>query len=423
MTTEMQYKITAPDTFDTVIKLPASKSVSNRALIIHALSQGGLLPQNLSECDDTEVMVRALQEMSDVVDIKAAGTAMRFLTAYYAATPGEHTLTGTSRMKQRPIALLVDALRYLGADIEYVENEGFPPLHIKGKPLEGGYIEIPGNVSSQYISALLMIGPVLKKGLQLRMTGEIVSKPYIDLTLWTMREFGADADWSEADTVSVSAKPYTQCRYSIESDWSAASYWYEMMALCPDCEARLAFNGLHDASKQGDSVVKYIFSLLGVKTRFDHRDGDAPATVRLKKQPSLLPRLDYDFIGSPDLAQTVVVTCCLMGVPFRFTGLANLRIKETDRMEALEREMKKLGYILHDENDNTLIWDGEQCDATMQPIDTYDDHRMAMAFAPAAIKYPGLVINNPQVVTKSYPQYWDHLRQAGFKVEAVDEKA
>ena len=419
----MQYKITAPDTFDTVIKLPASKSVSNRALIIHALSQGGLLPQNLSECDDTEVMVRALQEMSDVVDIKAAGTAMRFLTAYYAATPGEHTLTGTSRMKQRPIALLVDALRYLGADIEYVENEGFPPLHIKGKPLEGGYIEIPGNVSSQYISALLMIGPVLKKGLQLRMTGEIVSKPYIDLTLWTMREFGAEADWSEADTVSVSAKPYTQCRYSIESDWSAASYWYEMMALCPDCEARLAFNGLHDASKQGDSVVKYIFSLLGVKTRFDHRDGDAPATVRLKKQPSLLPRLDYDFIGSPDLAQTVVVTCCLMGVPFRFTGLANLRIKETDRMEALEREMKKLGYILHDENDNTLIWDGEQCDATMQPIDTYDDHRMAMAFAPAAIKYPGLVINNPQVVTKSYPQYWDHLRQAGFKVEAVDEKA
>ena len=419
----MQYKITAPDTFDTVIKLPASKSVSNRALIIHALSQGGLLPQNLSECDDTEVMVRALQEMSDVVDIKAAGTAMRFLTAYYAATPGEHTLTGTSRMKQRPIALLVDALRYLGADIKYVENEGFPPLHIKGKPLEGGYIEIPGNVSSQYISALLMIGPVLKKGLQLRMTGEIVSKPYIDLTLWTMREFGADADWSEADTVSVSAKPYTQCRYSIESDWSAASYWYEMMALCPDCEARLAFNGLHDASKQGDSVVKYIFSLLGVKTRFDHRDGDAPATVRLKKQPSLLPRLDYDFIGSPDLAQTVVVTCCLMGVPFRFTGLANLRIKETDRMEALEREMKKLGYILHDENDNTLIWDGEQCDATMQPIDTYDDHRMAMAFAPAAIKYPGLVINNPQVVTKSYPQDWDHLRQACFKVEAVDEKA
>ena len=415
----MQYRITAPDTFDTAVNLPPSKSVSNRALVIHALSHGDIIPQNLSECDDTEVMINALNGDDTVVDIKAAGTAMRFLTAYYAATPGEHILTGTPRMKQRPIALLVDALRYLGADIEYVENEGFPPLRIKGRPLEGGYIEIPGNVSSQYISALLMIGPVLKNGLQLRMTGEVVSKPYIDLTLWTMREFGADADWTDADVVSVGAKPYSQRRYTIESDWSAASYWYEMMALCPDREARLGFKGLHDASKQGDSVVKYIFSLLGVKTRFDRRDGDGAVAVKLKKQPTFLPRLDYDFIGSPDLAQTVVVTCCLMNIPFRFTGLASLRIKETDRIEALKREMKKLGYVLHDENGDTLVWDGEQCDARLLPIDTYDDHRMAMAFAPAAFRFPGLVINNPQVVTKSYPQYWEHLRLAGFKVEEV----
>lgn len=415
----MQYRITAPDTFDTAVNLPPSKSVSNRALVIHALSHGDIIPQNLSECDDTEVMINALNGNDTVVDIKAAGTAMRFLTAYYAATPGEHILTGTPRMKQRPIALLVDALRYLGADIEYMENEGFPPLRIKGRPLEGGYIEIPGNVSSQYISALLMIGPVLKKGLQLRMTGEVVSKPYIDLTLWTMREFGADADWTDADVVSVGAKPYSQRRYTIESDWSAASYWYEMMALCPDREARLGFKGLHDASKQGDSVVKYIFSLLGVKTRFDRRDGDEAVAVKLKKQPTFLPRLDYDFIGSPDLAQTVVVTCCLMNIPFRFTGLASLRIKETDRIEALKREMKKLGYVLHDENGDTLVWDGEQCDVRLLPIDTYDDHRMAMAFAPAAFRFPGLVINNPQVVTKSYPQYWEHLRLAGFKVEEV----
>lgn len=415
----MQYRITAPDTFDTAVNLPPSKSVSNRALVIHALSHGDIIPQNLSECDDTEVMINALNGNDTVVDIKAAGTAMRFLTAYYAATPGEHILTGTPRMKQRPIALLVDALRYLGADIEYVENEGFPPLRIKGRPLEGGYIEIPGNVSSQYISALLMIGPVLKNGLQLRMTGEVVSKPYIDLTLWTMREFGADADWTDADVVSVGAKPYSQRHYTIESDWSAASYWYEMMALCPDREARLGFKGLHDASKQGDSVVKYIFSLLGVKTRFDRRDGDGAVAVKLKKQPTFLPRLDYDFIGSPDLAQTVVVTCCLMNIPFRFTGLASLRIKETDRIEALKREMKKLGYVLHDENGDTLVWDGEQCDARLLPIDTYDDHRMAMAFAPAAFRFPGLVINNPQVVTKSYPQYWEHLRLAGFKVEKV----
>ena len=317
------------------MNLPPSKSVSNRALVIHALSHGDIIPQNLSECDDTEVMINALNGNDTVVDIKAAGTAMRFLTAYYAATPGEHILTGTPRMKQRPIALLVDALRYLGADIEYMENEGFPPLRIKGRPLEGGYIEIPGNVSSQYISALLMIGPVLKNGLQLRMTGEVVSKPYIDLTLWTMREFGADADWTDADVVSVGAKPYSQRRYTIESDWSAASYWYEMMALCPDREARLGFKGLHDASKQGDSVVKYIFSLLGVKTRFDRRDGDEAVAVKRKKQPTFLPRLDYDFIGSPDLAQTVVVTCCLMNIPFRFTGLAMLRLKETVRIEAL----------------------------------------------------------------------------------------
>lgn len=414
----MQYRLTAPATFNTTIKLPASKSISNRALVIHALSHGDVIPHNLSACDDTEVMINALQGNSEVVDIHAAGTAMRFLTALFAAMPCEHVLTGTDRMKQRPIALLVDALRYFGADIEYLENEGFPPLRIKGKPLDGGYIEIPGNVSSQYISALLMIGPALKNGLELKMTGEIVSKPYIDLTLWMMREFGADADWSDVDTVSVSPKPYAQHCYIIESDWSASSYWYEMMALCTDRDALLHFEGLHDGSKQGDSVVKYIFSLLGVKTRFGNCDGEAAAAVTLKKQPCMLPRLDYDFIGSPDLAQTVVVACALNGVPFRFTGLASLKIKETDRIEALKREMRNLGYVLRDENGDTLVWNGERCEASLLPIDTYDDHRMAMAFAPAAIKFPGLRINNPQVVTKSYPQFWDDLRKAGFTVEA-----
>lgn len=418
-TTVMQYRLTAPATFDTTIKLPSSKSISNRALVIHALSHGDIIPQNLSACDDTEVIVDALQRNPEVVDIKAAGTAMRFLTALFAATPGEHVLTGTSRMKQRPIALLVDALRYLGADIEYVEAEGFPPLRIKGKALNGGHIEIPGNVSSQYISALLMIGPILKDGLEVKMTGNIVSKPYIDLTLWMMREFGADADWSDIDTVSVEPKPYAQRRYTIESDWSASSYWYEMMALSPDRDAQLHFEGLRDGSKQGDSVVKYIFSLLGVKTRFNSRADDVAGTVTLKKQLCMLPRLDYDFIGSPDLAQTVVVACALRNVPFRFTGLASLKIKETDRIEALKREMRKLGYVLRDEGGDTLVWDGARCEPTLEPIDTYDDHRMAMAFAPAAIVFPGLRINNPQVVTKSYPQFWDDLRKAGFDIEAV----
>lgn len=346
---------------------------------------------------------------------------MRFMTAYLAVTPGEHTITGTERMKQRPIKILVDALRYLGADIEYLGEEGFPPLRIKGKPLNGGYIEIPANVSSQYISALLMIGPVLKNGLEIKMTGGIASRPYIDLTLWMMREFGADADWSDSETLKVNPHPYEQHKYIIESDWSASSYWYEMMTLAEDPESMVMFDGLFDASKQGDSIVKYIFSLMGVKTRFLSNGTEAAPTVRLKKWPCRLPRLDYDLLSAPDLAQTIVVTCALMDIPFRLTGLASLRIKETDRIEALKCELKKLGYVLRDENGDTLIWDGTRCEASMEPINTYQDHRMAMAFAPAAIKFPGLRINNPQVVTKSYPQFWDDLEKAGWKIEKIKD--
>ena len=360
----MQYILKAPASFNATIKLPASKSISNRALIIHALSNSDVLPQNLSVCDDTEVVVNALMSNPDVIDIKAAGTAMRFMTAYLSVTPGEHVITGTERMQNRPIGILVDALRYLGADIEYVANEGYPPLRIKGHPLEGGYLEIPGNVSSQYISALH--------------------------------------------------------KYLIESDWSASSYWYEMMALTDDTESQLMFEGLMDASKQGDSIVKYIYSLMGVKTRFAERaDNDAMPTVTLKKQRCMLPRLDYDFISAPDLAQTVVVTCALLDIPFKFTGLASLKIKETDRIEALKRELRKLGYVLRDENNDTLIWDGATCEPTFEPIDTYEDHRMAMAFAPAAIKFPGLRINDPYVVTKSYPQFWDDLESAGWTIEKI----
>lgn len=413
----MQYKITAPTMIDTTVILPASKSISNRALMIHALSGGDIMPENLSDCDDTEVMIKALGDRSDTIDIKAAGTAMRFMTAYLAVAGNKHVITGTERMKHRPIALLVDALRYLGADISYVGEEGYPPLHIKGKPLDGGHLEIAGNVSSQYISALLMIGPVLKNGLELKMTGNIVSRPYIDLTLWMMREFGAEADWSEADTVSVSPKPYTRRRYFIESDWSAASYWYEMLTLCGDINSTIRLEGLMDGSKQGDSIARYIFSLLGIKTSFDNMTPGTPTSVTLTKHECMLPRLDYDFVNAPDLAQTFVVTCAMMDIPFRFTGLSSLKIKETDRIEALKNEMRKLGCVLRDENGDTLIWDGERCKPSDEPIDTYEDHRMALAFAPAASRFPGLRINNPHVVSKSYPHYWDDLRQAGFIIE------
>ena len=401
---------------NTTVKLPASKSISNRALIIHALSGSQTLPDNLSDCDDTEVIVEALNNNPYEINIKAAGTAMRFMTAYLAVKDGEeHVLTGTERMRHRPINILVDALRKLGAQIEYAGEEGFPPLRIKGCTLEGGLLEVAGNISSQFISALLMIGPQLKNGLTLHMTGDVISRPYIDLTLWTMREFGADADWSDFDTIVVKPQPYKDRPYLTENDWSAASYWYEMMALTSNLDDEIKLEGLMDGSKQGDSSVRYIFSLLGVKTTFDTTEEGVPTTVTLRHSGRCVPRLEYDFVNSPDLAQTFVVCCALLNVPFHFTGLSTLKIKETDRIEAMKKEMRKLGYVVRSANDCELIWDGELCEPSLEAgIDTYEDHRMALAFAPAALRFEGLRINNPQVVTKSYPYFWEDIKAAGF---------
>lgn len=412
-----QYKLIAPERLDATIKLPASKSISNRALIIYALSGGRVLPQNLSDCDDTNVIIKALQRMPDEIDIKAAGTAMRFMTAYLSVMRGTHVITGTERMKHRPIGVLVDAMRALGADIEYVGETGFPPLRITGKALEGGLLEIPGNVSSQYISALLMIGPVLRNGLTLRLSGDIISRPYIELTLWTMREFGADAEWTAADTITVKPSPYQNREYYIENDWTGASYWYEMLALCPNRESEIRLTGLMDGSKQGDSVTRYLFSMLGVKTIFETKGEGVPQTVILRKNGRCVSRLEYDFVNSPDLAQTFVVTCASKGVPFHFTGLSTLKIKETDRIEAMKTEMRKLGFVLKDYHDSELVWDGERCEPSLaQGIDTYEDHRMALAFAPYAFVNDGLIINNPHVVTKSYPQFWNDLTNVGVEI-------
>ena len=413
-----QYRLTAPRRLDMTVDLPASKSISNRALIIHALSGGSTLPENLSDCDDTSVIIEALRTMPEEINIKAAGTAMRFMTAYLSVTPGTHILTGTERMKHRPIGILVDALRMLGANIEYIGEEGYPPIRITGSTLKGGLLEIHGNVSSQYISALLMIGPMLKDGLTLRLLDHIISRPYIDLTLWMMGEFGAEAEWTSADTITVNPKPYKSRDYFIENDWSGASYWYEILALNDDPESEIRLTGLMDGSKQGDSITRYIFSLLGVKTKLQSKKAGIPQTITLKKNGHCVPKLEYDFVNCPDLAQTFVVACAAMNIPFHFTGLSTLKIKETDRIEALKTEMRKLGYVVKDIDGSELLWDGERCEPSLeQGIDTYEDHRMALAFAPYAMKHNGLVINNPQVVTKSYPHYWDHLRQAGFKVE------
>ena len=417
----MQYIVSCPEHIDTSIMLPASKSISNRALIIQALTKGGMMPENLSDCDDTEVIIRGLGKQSEIIDIKAAGTAMRFMTAYLSATEGEHTLTGTERMKHRPIGILVDALRYLGAEIEYVGEEGYPPLRIRGRQLEGGTLLIAGDVSSQYISALLMIAPILTKGLELKLTGNIISRPYIDLTLHLMHEFGVAAEWSDFDTIRVKPQSYQQRAYTIESDWSAASYWYEILALTDDTQSKVALQGLKDGSRQGDSTVRYIFSLLGIKTSFKEKGVNGMPEALLTRHSRMLNRMDYDFTNQPDLAQTLIAVCPVLGIPFHFTGLGTLKIKETDRIEAMKREMEKLGYILQEEEGTALSWTGERCEPMTQPtIDTYEDHRMAMSFAPLAIKLGEIRINNPEVVSKSYPHYWADLRKAGFKIQQVD---
>lgn len=415
----MQYTVSAPAALHASIQLPASKSISNRALILHSLAHGNILPCNLSDCDDTRVMIRALDGNPEHIDILAAGTAMRFLTAYLSVTPGTRTITGTQRMQQRPIRILVDALCELGARIEYVNNEGFPPLHITGGELKKEEISLAGNVSSQYISALLMIGAVLPKGLHLHLTGDIISRPYINLTLQLMRDFGAQADWSTDNSITVSPGGYRDVPFTVESDWSAASYWYQIMALHSMKNEKLKMKsseiellGLFPRSYQGDSRGAEVFSRLGIKTEYTERG------VRLIKSGTPVEYLEEDMVDIPDLAQTFVVTCCLMNIPFRFTGLQSLKIKETDRITALITELHKLGYVVRSEQDRILMWDGERCPAEEEPIiETYEDHRMAMAFAPACLVLPQIKIDEPQVVSKSYPMYWDNLKQAGFEIQ------
>lgn len=422
----MQIEVKAPKVVKGRVELPSSKSISNRALVMNALSGNGRMPDNVSDCDDTNVMIKWLTDRNagatsevSVIDIGAAGTAMRFSSALLAVSKGTFVITGTERMKNRPIGILVNALRELGAEVEYVEKEGFPPLRITGNlNMKGGEITLPGSVSSQYISALLMIAPMMKNGLQLVLTGDIISRPYIDMTLGMMRSYGATAEWgSDQRSIVVRHGAYEVMPYFVENDWSAASYWYEMVALAQNDDAQVILPGLFAQSLQGDSRGADVFAMIGVATRFED-DG----TVVLSKNGECVKFLEYDFLQMPDLAQTFVVTCCMLGVPFHFTGLQSLRIKETDRIEALKIELAKFGFVLEDRNDSELLWDGmcHVIDAELLSkvaIDTYEDHRMAMAFAPVALRYGSIRVNNPEVVTKSYPRYWDDLLSMGFKIQ------
>ena len=376
-------------------------------------------------CDDTAVLCKTIDTLNNefsnnerVFDIGAAGTAMRFLTALLTIVDGHHIITGSARMRERPIGVLVDALRTLGADIEYAEKEGFPPLIIKGHPLDGGSLSMAGCVSSQYVSALLLIAPYLTHGLKLSLTGHIASRPYIDMTLELMHRWNADAKWIDDKTIEVAHGCYsTKGNVRVERDWSAATFWYEIVAIS-GTEGAICTSATVDAndlmlsgSLQGDSKAAEVFARLGVHTEMTAKG------MRISSGGKVTPRLDADFGTIPDMAQAAVVTCCMLGVPFRISGLESLRIKETDRISALLNELRKLGFVLKAEGDNALLWDGGRCNAESNPIiKTYKDHRMAMAFAPAALMMGSITIDDPAVVSKSYPTFWTDLQEAGFDV-------
>jgi len=406
----MKYLLSKQDKkLNGIINLPSSKSISNRLLIMHALSDSNQTIENLSDSDDTIVMKKALSEKSKIIDIGHAGTAMRFLTAYFSIMPGERIITGSERMKQRPIKILVEALRILGADIEYEGNEGFPPLKIKGKNLKGGKIELNGSVSSQYISALLMIAPILKGGLNLHLTGNIISRSYIEMTLKLMQQSGILWSWEGSD-IHINEQTYHAERFFVESDWTAASYWYEMLALSDS--GCITLKNLHSESLQGDSILPSWFKSFNIKSEFKGDD------IILERTNSLAPKnLKLDFTENPDLAQTMVVLCVLKNIPFHFSGLKTLKIKETDRIFALKTELAKLGANITEPENGELSWNGSLIlkKDSIPCFLTYDDHRMALSLAPVAM-YKDIIIDSPEVVTKSYPLFFKDLLKTGYIV-------
>ncbi len=460
------------------LALPTSKSLCARALVINHLCQLPIPLVGLSDCDDTQAILQGLEALRNSegaplrVDIGAAGTAMRFLTALFAATPQlDVVITGSQRMKERPVGALVTALQAAGADISYVEKEGYPPLRIRGKQLEGGTLALPSNISSQYVSALLMIAPTMRHGLQLELVGKVASAPYIRMTMQVMKAFGVEVKWEKniisiergqryARTLSshcgTTKETEQAASYTIECDWTAASYWYEIVALHPDKAARVLLRGLREASEQGDAVCARWFEALGVTTtftaegailekstkspqvtlecnnctsednelssqtddNFSESNEDLPQTTSHSSQADYFYCKDatplwLDFAAAPDLAQTFVVTCALLSRPFHFKGLESLRIKETDRIAALIAELQKLGKHIEAIGEGELRYTAQNDSSPAHSITiaTYDDHRMALAFAPAALRFPQLSIEHPEVVAKSYPDYWEHLSE------------
>ena len=387
----MNYKISHPTkVVNCEIDLPSSKSISNRLLIIKALCKETFLIKNLSESDDTILLKNALNSKEKTINVSHAGTSFRFLTSFLSIQKGkEFILNGSDRMKERPIKELVNSLQELGVKIEYLEKEDFPPLKIIGTEIDGGEIEIDGTISSQFISSLLLIAPNLKNGLILKIKGELVSKPYVLMTLKLMGEFGINWTWNK-DVITILKQEYVAKNYTVESDWSAATFWFQSASLSEKC--KIILRGLNEESIQGDSACKKIFKDLGVDSVF--KNGD----LILTKNKRISPSETYNLIETPDIYQSLKCTLFTLNKDSEFTGIQTLRNKETDRIAAVENELLKLN--------------------TPKIIETYNDHRMAMSFAPLSLKFEELQISNPGVISKSYPNYWKDLKKGGFKISS-----
>ena len=401
------------------VKITGSKSETNRLLLLQALYPN-LTLENTSNSDDSEVMQKALNSQftihnSELIDVHHAGTAMRFLTSFFAIQEGkEVVITGSSRMKERPIKILVDALNELGTEITYEENEGFPPIRIKGKKLTQNKVSLPANVSSQYISALLLIAPKLENGLELTLEGEITSVPYIKMTLALLNEIGVKTSFVGNKITVCHAELVSASQLTVESDWSSASYWYSIVALS-EIGIQISLSSYKENSLQGDSALVEIYQDFGVETTFNSDNSITISKERIHN--SQLTTHNSQLNNSPDIAQTIAVTCFGLGMGCDLTGLHTLKIKETDRLEALKMELTKLGAEISVTNDSLYLKSSSAIKEKIS-ISTYQDHRMAMAFAPLALKVP-IIIENAEVVSKSYPSFWEDLKSVGFDVNEI----
>jgi 3-phosphoshikimate 1-carboxyvinyltransferase len=400
------------------VQLPFSKSESNRALILKVLHGQSVMVHNLSDAEDTIQLNRCLRMIDTcgasglpmVVDVNNAGTAMRFLTAYLAILPGKWFLTGCNRMQERPVLALVNALKQIGAEIEYSNNRGFPPLLIKGSNLKGGHIKLDASISSQFISALLMIAPTLEYGLKLSLEGNFISQPYVVMTLSMLKEFGINAEYSEREII-VPPQEFKNNLFSVSPDWSAASYVYEIAALSESAE--LLIYGLKEDSFQGDRVVTKIYEKLGIQSKFTEEG------LLLTKTGDVVDFFEYNFVDCPDLAQAALATCVGLGIEGKFIGLQSLKIKETDRVAKMNDEFEIFGYSLTEKNSEWFL--KKEKEVNYEKVDrlflSYEDHRMAMSIAPLVLKTGIMKIENPDVVVKSFPSYWKMLEALGFKLE------